>query len=329
MDIYSTKAPGSPGIYCSVVVPFYNEEPLVEKLHQRIAKVMRKVGRTYEIIFINDGSTDRTGEILERIARSDEHVLLIDFNRNFGQSPALQAGFDHASGDVIVALDGDLQNDPFEIPILLAKLEEGYDIVSGWRAKRAEGWLLRRLPSRVANWMLRKISGVPLHDFGVTFKAYRREVLQDIRLYGDMHRFVPAICNRLGARICEVVTKHIRRPAGKSKYGPGRTFRVAMDLITLRFTTAYLTRPLHFFGKWGLVLLAGGAGILLYGLVRKIVGWGHFRLFEVHGPLMALGFMLMITALLLLGTVSHPTHGGPACIQGRATGSGPKVRGRR
>jgi len=303
MDTSSTVAKPRE-IYCSVVVPFYNEEELVERFYNRLAKVMRGLDRPYEIILVNDGSSDQTGEILEQIALNDPNVLFIDFKRNFGQTPALQAGFDHARGEVVVALDGDMENDSFEIPILLDKIEEGYDIVSGWRKRRRHGWIFRRLPSMTANWMLRRISGVDLHDFGVTFKAYRREMLQDIRLYGDMHRFVPAVCNRLGARICEVVTKHINRPAGKSKYGIGRTFRVALDLITLRFTTAYLTRPLHFFGKWGLGLGAIGSGILLYGLVRKIVGWfgEGFDLFTVHGPLIALGFMSIITAMLLLAT---------------------------
>jgi len=291
-------------LYCSVVVPFYNEEELVERFYNRLAKVMRKLDKSYEIILVNDGSTDRTGEILEQIALGDPNVLLVDFNRNFGQTAALQAGFDHACGGIIVALDGDMENDSFEIPIFLDKLAEGYDIVSGWRKRRRHGWLLRRIPSMAGNWLLRKVSGVALHDFGVTFKAYRREVLQDIRLYGDMHRFVPAVCNRLGARTCEIVTKHINRPAGKSKYGLGRTFRVALDLITLRFTTAYLTRPLHFFGKGGLVLLAIGSIILTYGLIRKIIGWcgDGFDLFTMHGPLMALGFMSIITAMLLLAT---------------------------
>ncbi|MCP4374576.1 MAG: glycosyltransferase family 2 protein [bacterium] len=291
-------------IYCSIVVPFYNEEELVERFYKRMAKVTRKLDKSYEIILINDGSTDQTGELLRQIAMDDPNVLLVDFSRNFGQTAALQAGFDHARGEIIVALDGDMENDSFEIPIFLEKIEEGYDIVSGWRKRRRHGWFLRRIPSMAANWLLRKVSGVDLHDSGVTFKAYRREVLQDVRLYGDMHRFVPAVCNRLGARTCEIVTKHINRPAGESKYGLGRTFRVALDLITLRFTTAYLTRPLHFFGKWGMMLFALGSGILTYGLVRKIIGWfgDGFDLFTIHGPLMALGFMSIITALLLLAT---------------------------
>jgi len=286
----------------SIVVPFYNEEASARRLCERIARVMRHVEGPYELVVVNDGSTDGTGAILEQVAREDPRVVFIDLRRNFGQTTALQAGFDHARGDVLVAMDGDFQHDPYEIPLFLRKIDEGYDIASGWRVRRGDSFLWRRLPSRVANWLLAKASGVRLHDFGTTFKAYRREVLADVRLYGDMHRFVPAICARLGAKICEVPIKNVRRPAGRSNYGLARTFRVALDIVALRFILGYLTRPLHYFGKWGLVLLAGGAGILGYGFVRKLVQWSTFDLFQAHGPLMALGFMLVITALLLLAT---------------------------
>ena len=305
MDACKATSNGSaerPAAKYSVVVPFYNEEGVVEKLYGRLSRVMRHVAAPYELIFINDGSTDGTAGLLERIARQDEHVTFLDLRRNFGQTVALQAGFDHARGEVLIAMDGDMQHDPYEIPLFIRKIDEGYDIASGWRVRRGDSLLTRRIPSRIANWLLAKVSGLKLHDFGTTFKAYRREVLQDVRLYGDMHRFVPAVCARLGAKICEVPIKNVRRRAGKSKYGLTRTFRVAMDIVTLRFITGYLTRPLHFFGKWGLVSMAGGGGILLYGLVRKLIQWDEFSLFEKHGPLMALGFMLMVTALLLLAT---------------------------
>ncbi len=303
MDIYSQPSPANPPtIKYSIVVPFYNEQEVVEKLCSRISRVMRHIDRPYEIILVNDGSTDRTGEILESLASKDKLVTFVDLRRNFGQTTALQAGFDEACGEVIIAMDGDMQHDPYEIPLFIRKIDEGYDIASGWRVRRGDNLLLRRVPSRVANWLLAKISGVPLHDFGTTFKAYRREVLQDVRLYGDMHRFVPAVCARLGAKICEVPIKNIRRPAGKSNYGLGRTFRVSLDLLTLRFITGYLTRPLHFFGKGGLLCLAGGGGILGYGLVRKLIQWNSFNVFETHGPLMAVGFMLMITGMLVLAT---------------------------
>jgi len=285
----------------SVVVPFYNEQDIVAKLHGRIARVMRRVGGECELIYVDDGSEDETPAILERIAGEDERVQVLLLRRNFGQTTALQAGFDRARGEVIIAMDGDLQHDPYEIPLFIDKLNEGYDIASGWRVRRGDNFLMRRLPSRIANWLLARVSGVKLHDFGTTFKAYRREVLEGVRLYGDMHRFVPAVCARLGAKICEVPIKNVRRRAGRSSYGITRTFRVALDLITLRFISGYLTRPLHFFGKWGAVCGAGGMGILGYGLVRKLIDW-NFHLFAVHGPLMALGFMLLLTGMLLLST---------------------------
>ncbi|MGB2824356.1 MAG: glycosyltransferase family 2 protein [Phycisphaerae bacterium] len=295
-------SPSQARIKYSVVVPFYNEEAVAEKLCTRIGRVMEQMGAEYELIVVNDGSTDGTAGVLGGIARADEHVLFIDLRRNFGQTTALQAGFDHSRGEVVIAMDGDLQHDPYEIPFFASRIDEGYDIASGWRVRRGDSLLLRRIPSRVANWLLAKVSGVDLHDFGTTFKAYRREVLEDIRLYGEMHRFVPAVCARLGARICEVPIKNVRRPSGRSSYGLGRTFRVVLDIITLRFITGYLTRPLHLFGRWGLTSMGVGGAILAYGLVRKIVQWGEFHLFQEHGPLMALGIMLVLVGLLLLAT---------------------------
>ncbi|MCY2929478.1 MAG: glycosyltransferase, partial [Planctomycetota bacterium] len=196
---------------------------------------------------------------------------------------------------------GDLQHDPYEIPLFIRKIDEGYDIASGWRVRRGDNLFGRRIPSKVANWMLSMASGVKLHDFGTTFKAYRREVLEGVRLYGDMHRFVPAVCARLGAKICEVPIKNVRRASGKSNYGLQRTFRVALDLLTLRFMTAYLTRPLHFFGKWGMMTAGTGLSILAYGFIRKLVNW-KFSLFAEHGPLMAAGFMLVVVSMLLFST---------------------------
>jgi glycosyltransferase involved in cell wall biosynthesis len=294
-------SPSGAAIVHSVVVPFYNEQDIVEKLLRRLGKVMAQVGESYEIVAVNDGSADQTGAILQRVAESDEHVVFVDLRRNFGQTTALQAGFDEARGEVIIAMDGDLQHDPYEIPLFVEKIAEGYDIASGWRVRRGDNLVMRRVPSRIANWLLAKVSGVGLHDFGTTFKAYRRDVLEGVRLYGDMHRFVPAICARLGARICEVPIKNVRRPAGRSNYGIGRTFRVMLDIITLRFISAYLTRPLHFFGKWGMGFLAIGGAILAYGLVRKLIDWG-FDLFVEHGPLMAVGFLSVITGLGFIST---------------------------
>ena len=295
-------AAASDGPRYSLVVPFYNEQAVVRELHERLRRVMDGLGQPYEMIFVNDGSSDGTADVLADIAQSDERVWFIDLRRNFGQTTAIQAGFDQARGEIIVAMDGDLQHDPYDIPLLLAKIDEGYDIASGWRRRRGDGFLSRRLPSRIANWLLAKVSGMPLRDFGTTFKAYRREVLQGVRLYGDMHRFVPAVCARLGAKVCEVPIKNVRRRAGKSNYGIGRTFRVALDLLTLRFISAYLTRPLHFFGQAALGCIAAGGLILGYGFVRKLLEWSTFNLFTQHGPLMALGFAAVIAGLLFLST---------------------------
>jgi glycosyltransferase involved in cell wall biosynthesis len=298
----SVPAAASDGPRYSIVVPFYNEEAVARELYDRIRRVMNSIGEPYEMVFVNDGSTDGTAGILADIAESDEKVWFVDLRRNFGQTTAIQAGFDQARGEILVAMDGDLQHDPYDIPMLLAKIDEGYDIASGWRRRRGDGFISRRLPSRIANLLLAKVSGVPLRDFGTTFKAYRREVLQNVRLYGDMHRFVPAVCARLGAKVCDVPIKNVRRKAGKSNYGISRTFRVALDLLTLRFICSYLTRPLHFFGQAALVFLGAGGAILTYGFVRKLLQWSSFDLFSKHGPLMAVGFVAVVVGLLFLST---------------------------
>ncbi len=286
----------------SVVVPFFNEEAVAEKLVTRIGEVMGRAGESYEIVAVNDGSADGTGDVLAALAARDEHVVCVELRRNFGQTAALQAGFDLARGEIVVSMDGDLQHDPGEIPLFLAKIAEGYDLVSGWRVKRGDNLVTRRIPSRAANWLLARASGVGVHDFGTTFKAYRREILREVRLYGDMHRFVPAVCARLGAKVAEVPIAIAPRAAGKSHYGIRRTFRVALDVVAMRFVTAYLTRPMHFFGKWALVFAAAGLGILGYGLLRKLLDWHGFRLFAEHGPLMAVGFTAVIASMIFLAT---------------------------
>ena len=283
----------------SVVVPIYNEHDTIEELYARIVAAMALVGRPYEIVFVNDGSQDGSDTLLRQIAESDPRVVYLRLRRNFGQATALQAGFDHARGDVLISMDGDLQHDPGEIPLFVAKIDEGFDIVSGWRVRRSDNLWSRRMPSRVANWLLAKASGLGLHDFGTTFKAYRREVLEDVRIYGDMHRFIPVICARLGATIVEVPIANPSRASGKSNYGLGRTFRVAMDLLTMRFMTAYLTRPLHFFGKWGLVgALAGGS--IWAGLIILKVFYGVP--IQEHDALMELGSLLSVMSVMLLAT---------------------------
>ena len=242
----------------SIVVPFHNEEENVTALYDRLKAVMETVGDSFELVLVDDGSSDRSYKLLEEIAAVDSRVLVVKLRRNFGQTSALAAGFDHAQGDFILAMDGDLQHDPEEVPNFLAKLEEGYDVVSGWRKERIDNFVMRRFPSRCANWLMAKLSGVDIHDFGTTFKAYRREVIHNIPLYGEMHRFIPALASWYGASICEIPIKNVNRERGKSHYGISRTFRVFFDLLTIRFLLKYMSRPLHFFGTLGsLAILLG------------------------------------------------------------------------
>src|SRR5206468_12797108 len=239
------------GVDLSIVVPLFNEAGTVDELHRRLTAVLALVGLHSEIIYIDDGSTDGTAESLATVAQRDLRVRVVSLARNYGQTAALAAGFDTASGDVIVAMDGDLQHAPEEIPKLLAKLDDGYDIVSGWREQRVDNLVTRRLPSKIANWLMARLSGVSLHDFGTTFKAYRAPVIKRIRLYGALHRFIPAPASGGGARIAEVPIANIPRPQNQSHYGLSRTWRGMADLITVRFLLRYVTRPLHFFGPIG------------------------------------------------------------------------------
>jgi glycosyltransferase involved in cell wall biosynthesis len=244
----------------SIVVPVFNEEGSTATLYVTLTQVMRALGEPYEIVFVDDGSSDRSPAILEDIHGADSCVRVVTLRRNFGQTPALKAGFDAARGEVIIAMDGDLQHDPAEIPSFVEKLDEGFDIVSGWRYERKDTWLTRRLPSQIANWAMAKLSGVPLHDFGTTFKAYRREIIQNLPLYGELHRFIPALAAWSGARITEIPVTNPPRQHGKSKYGLSRTFRVFLDLLSTKFWLDYSTKPMHFFGFFGLI--ATGAGIM-------------------------------------------------------------------
>jgi len=242
----------------SIVVPFHNEQDSVTELYDRLRVVMEQVGETFELVFVDDGSRDSTFPLLGQIAAVDSRVVVVKLRRNFGQTSALAAGFDHSQGEFIIAMDGDLQHDPAEIPKFVEKLKEGYDIVSGWREKRIDNLWMRRIPSRCANWAMSKLSGVELHDFGTTYKAYTRELIEDIPLYGEgLHRFIPALASWYGARICEVPIVNIDREGGTSHYGISRTIRVFFDLITIRFLLKYMMRPLHFFGGIGM----GGIGV--------------------------------------------------------------------
>src|SRR5215470_19640177 len=244
---------------------------------------MEQVGETFELILVDDGSSDRTYKLLEEIAAVDSRVLVVKLRRNFGQTSALAAGFDHASGEFIVAMDGDLQHDPAEVPRFLAKLEEGYDVVSGWRAQRGDNFIMRRIPSRAANWLMAYLSGVNIHDFGTTFKAYRREVIQNIPLYGEMHRFIPALASWYGASICEIPISNPKREFGKSHYGISRTFRVFFDLLTIRFLLKYMTRPLHFFGTIGALGVLTGSAAAFWLLLLKVFTGQHVM--QEHGPI--------------------------------------------
>ncbi len=283
----------------SIVVPFHNEEENVTRLYDRVKDVMEQVGSSFELVFVDDGSRDRTCRLLEEIAAVDSRVLMVRLRRNFGQTSALAAGFDHASGEFILAMDGDLQHDPAEIPEFLGKLEEGYDVVSGWRAHRGDNMVFRRIPSRVANWLMARLSGVDIHDFGTTFKAYRREVIQNIPLYGEMHRFIPALASWYGATICEVPISNPARESGRSHYGLSRTFRVFFDLITIRFLLKYMTRPLHFFGGVGALAELSGGGIAVWLLVHKLVS-GHDVAGE-HGPWFIIAAVLILAGIQLIG----------------------------
>jgi glycosyltransferase involved in cell wall biosynthesis len=283
----------------SIVIPIHNEEPAILPLYDRLTAVLETLRKPYEIIFVDDASTDRSFDLLANLVETDNHLKVLRLRRNFGQTAALAAGFDEAQGDVIVSLDGDLQHDPEDIPLLLEKIEQGYDIASGWRKHRVDNAITRKIPSRIANWMMKRASGVDLHDFGTTFKAYRSEVLKEVNLYGELHRFIPALASSYGARIIEVPIKNIERPNGASHYGLGRTFRVFFDILTIGFLLRYLTRPMHFFGKWGLMGIGLGSLVLLAMLVQKIAG--HDIIAE-HGPLLFAGGMLWFAGLMLFST---------------------------
>jgi len=283
----------------SIVIPFHNEEENVTVLYARLKQVMEQVGETFELVLVDDGSRDRTYKLLEEIAAVDSRVLVVKLRRNFGQTSALAAGFDHASGEVILAMDGDLQHDPNDIPAFLEKLDEGYDVVSGWRRQRMDNLFLRRVPSHCANWIMARLSGVPLHDFGTTFKAYRREVIQNIPLYGEMHRFIPALASWYGASICEIPIKNAKRERGKSHYGIGRTFGVIFDLMTIRFLLKYMSSPLHFFGGFGLLGILTGSLMATVLLAMKILH-PELELMHTHGPMFVIGSVLIVAGIQLL-----------------------------
>src|SRR6202165_1947193 len=283
----------------SIVIPIHNEEPSILRLYDRLTAVLEKLQKPFEILFVDDASTDRSFDLLANLVETDPRLKVIRLRRNFGQTAALSAGFDEAQGSIVVSLDGDLQHDPEDIPALLAKIEEGYDIASGWRKDRIDNAITRRIPSRIANWLMAQASGIQLRDFGTTFKAYRSEVLKDINLYGELHRFIPALASFYGARIAEVPIRNTPRANGRSHYGLGRTFNVMFDILTIKFLLKYFTRPMHFFGRLG--LLGCGLGFLILGSLAVNKLWGHGMLTE-HGPLMIAGALLILTGVMMFST---------------------------
>ena len=278
----------------SVVVPLYNEEESLPHLVNQLISALRPAGETFELVLVDDGSSDRTAEVLAEVSNDVPEVVAVLLRKNYGQTAAMAAGFDVAGGEVIVSLDGDLQNDPADIPMLLAKLREGYDLVSGWRHQRQDAALQRKLPSRLANRLIGRVTGVRLHDYGCSLKAYRREVLADMRLYGELHRFLPALAFIEGARITEVKVNHRARQFGSSKYGIDRTFRVLMDLLTVWFMKRFLTRPMYVFGFGGLLAIAASLIASTYLLAIKVMG-GDIA----NRPLLTLAVVLGLAGIQL------------------------------
>ena len=280
----------------SIVIPLYNEAPNIPELYRELRSALEAIDRTYEIILVDDGSTDETYALIEGLHANDTLVVVVQLRRNFGQTAAFAAGFAKARGQTIVTSDGDLQNDPGDIAPLLAKLDEGYDIVCGWRQDRKDPWLTKVLPSKIANWLISVTTGVHLHDYGCSLKVFRSEVVKPLRLYGELHRFIPAIASEQGVRIAELVVNHRPRQHGLSKYGLSRTVRVVFDLVTVKFLLSYSTRPLQMFGPVGLVLgLAGGAVVGYLGYVRLFAGQSIGE-----RPLLLLGILMLFTGMQLI-----------------------------
>lgn len=277
----------------SIVVPVYNERESLRLLYGEIVRACESVGRSFEVLFVDDGSNDGSGEVLDRLARQDHRVVVLHLARNYGQTAALAAGLDHAQGQVVVTLDGDGQNDPADIPALLREMEAGYDFVTGWRTPRQDPWLTRRLPSWWANFLIGWVTGVHLHDYGCTLRAMRREVAKSLRLYGELHRFIPALADDLGARIREIPVHHRPRRFGRSKYGLSRIWRVFLDMLTVKFLSSYSTRPIQVFGSVGALCSLAGFGL---------TGWLGFERIArgtplSNRPLVWLGILLILMGL--------------------------------
>ncbi len=287
----------------SIIVPVYNERENLEPLVRSLTRVLDQTGEDYEILFVDDGSSDGSADYLDTLPTVNPRIKIIHFRRNFGQTAAMSAGFDHARGSILIPTDADLQNDPEDIPAILAKLREGYDVVSCWRQKRQDKWLTRRLPSQIANALISRIGGVPLHDYGCTLKGYRREVVEHIRLYGEMHRFIPIYASWAGARVTEIPVRHHPRTAGASKYGLSRTYKVVLDLLTVRMLGRYSTKPMYFFGGVGLISCAAGFLCALLTLGDKYLNGVKAH----NNPLLLLAVFLFLLGVqfILMGLVAE------------------------
>jgi dolichol-phosphate mannosyltransferase len=290
----------------SVFLPVYNEELNLRPLHLKLDESLQTLGRTFEIIYVDDGSSDGSLAVLRELARSDRRVRVIALRRNYGQTAAMAAGIDAAKGDVLIPMDADLQNDPADISRLLNKLDEGYDVVSGWRKNRQDKLITRKIPSLIANRLISWIGGVPLHDYGCSLKAYRRESLQDVHLYGEMHRFIPIYASWAGARVAEIPVRHYARTMGKSKYGLSRTVKVVFDLMTIKFMASYQTKPLYIFGSAGLLTFALSILSALLALLMKFASWPkHADLVQTPLPVLALVMLVLGIQLFLMGLLAE------------------------
>ena len=288
----------------SLIIPVFNEEASLRLLHQALLESLRDLHLPWEVVFVDDGSSDNSVQILEELAAVDPvHTVVVELRRNFGQTSAIAAGIDHACGEIIVLMDADMQNDPADVPMLLEKIEEGYDVVSGWRVDRQDKFLTRVVPSRSANWLISKVTGVHLHDYGCTLKAYRREVITGFRLYGEMHRFIPAYASQYGARMIEVPVRHHPRQHGETKYGLSRTFKVILDLFTVKFLISYADKPIYLFGGAGVLLMLMSFITLFILILRRITIDEHM----IRSPLLLLTTMLFILGFqsILLGLVAE------------------------
>lgn len=291
-------------MYLSIIVPIYNEAENIPLLHQSISKILTSLEKEWEVIYVDDGSTDGSSDILCRLVEGDpDHICVVLLRRNFGQTAAIAAGIDQAQGEIMVLMDADLQNDPADIPLMLDYINQGYDLVSGWRINRQDSFFPRRLPSLLANWLISRVTGVHLHDYGCTLKAYRREVITEFRLYGEMHRFIPVYAHMAGAKLIEVPVKHHPRKYGRTKYNLNRTLKVILDLITVKFLLSYESKPIYLFGGAGIFLIALSIIIVTYLILSKL----FLRTYLIQSPLLLLSAMFFILGAqsILMGLIAE------------------------